>query len=147
MRILVADDDTTSRLVLSAILKSMGHEAVAVADGWEAISVLRQSDAPLMALLDWEMPKMNGPEICRRVRDVNKTLYIILITAKSGADHVVEGLDAGADDYLVKPVGKEELAARVRVGIRVIQLQANLAARVKQLEDAGLEVRPMSFLI
>lgn len=147
MRVLVADDDPTTRQILTGILKSMGHEVVPAEDGWEAMSALRKSDAPIMALLDWEMPKMDGPEICRRVREVNKTIYIILVTAKVGTGHLVAGLDAGADDYLVKPFNRDELSARVRVGIRVIQLQANLAARIQQLEEAGLEVRPVHLLI
>lgn len=147
MKILIAEDAPPILAVLTNMLRGLGHEVVPAADGEQALSILSQTDAPPMALLDWEMPKMDGPEVCRRVREINKTPYIILVTAKAGTGNVVKGLDAGADDYLVKPVNKDELAARIRVGSRIIQLQVALAARVKQLEEAGIREQPVESVV
>ena len=104
---------------------------------------LRKKDAPKLAILDWMMPGMDGIEICRRVREADRVLYIILLTARGSKENVIEGLTAGADDYLVKPFDHDELHARILVGLRVMTLQAALAARVQELEWAGAEVRSL----
>jgi DNA-binding response OmpR family regulator len=103
----------------------------------EAIMALRRKDAPSVAILDWMMPGMDGLEICRRVREVNRVLYVILLTARGSEENLVEGLGAGADDYLIKPFKKSELQARILVGVRAIALQTALAERVKELEANG----------
>jgi len=95
---------------------------------------LRKKDAPTLAILDWMMPGMDGLEICRRIREVDRLLYIIMLTARGSKEDLVAGLGAGADDYLVKPFDKDELRARILVGRRVMGLQASLADRVKELE-------------
>lgn len=92
---------------------------------------------PALAVIDWMMPGMDGIEVCRRVREANSVVYIILLTARGGTDRVVEGLQAGADDYLTKPFAKEELRARLQVGARIINLHTALAARVQELEAAS----------
>ncbi len=139
-RILVAEDDPVSREVICTHLARWGYEVVVTENGTEAMNALRKPDAPSLAVLDWMMPGMDGLEICRRVREVDRAVYLILLTACGSKANVVEGLSAGADDYLVKPFDKDELHARILVGLRVMGLQAALAARVKELEAAAAEI-------
>jgi DNA-binding response OmpR family regulator len=108
---------------------------------------LRKKDAPSLAILDWMMPGMDGVEICRRVREVDRVLYLILLTARGSKENIVEGLGAGADDYLVKPFDKDELHARILVGLRVMALQAALADRVKELELASAVISELKLQI
>ena len=136
-RILVAEDDPVSSALICARLINWGYEVIATRNGMEAIMALRKKDAPSLAILDWMMPGMDGLEICRRIREVDRILYVILLTARGSKDDLVEGLGAGADDYLVKPFDKDELRARILVGLRVMAMQAALAERVKGLETGG----------
>lgn len=128
MRILIAEDDFTSRTILAGLLEKFGHEVVVAVDGAEAWRVMQQPDAPRLAILDWMMPKMEGVELCRRIRslETDQPPYLILLTARERKADIVAGLDAGADDYLVKPYDAGELRARLNVGRRMIDLQANL---------------------
>src|SRR5580704_17577466 len=105
MRILIADDDDVSRLELKALLTRHGHEVVAVADGTEAWDVLRGNDPPRVAVLDWQMTAMDGVEVCRRVREsrLARSVYLILLTAHGDKEHILAGLEAGANDYVTKP--------------------------------------------
>jgi DNA-binding response OmpR family regulator len=137
-RILVAEDDPVSRELICARLEKWGYEVISTQTGTEAIMALRKKDAPSLAILDWMMPGMDGLEICRRMREVDRTLYVIMLTARDSMEDLVEGLGAGADDYLAKPFDKEELQARIRVGLRVMALQAALAERVNKRES-GLD--------
>jgi signal transduction histidine kinase len=100
--------------------------------------VLRQPDAPRLAILDWVMPGMDGAEVCRRLRALKREepTYIILLTAKGGKENIIAGLESGADDYISKPFDREELHARLQVGLRIVNLQSSLAARVRELEQA-----------
>lgn len=137
--VLVADDDPIFRRVLQTWLQKWGHTVVVVEDGTEAWSALQRPGAPQMVVLDWMMPGMDGIELCRRLRDHADTYrYVLLITAKDDKQDVVAGLEAGADDYLTKPFDFDELHARVRAGMRILQLQdALLRAREKiQFEAA-----------
>src|SRR5213593_3132780 len=129
MRILVAEDDPISMHVLTTNLRQWGYEPVAVVDGLEAWQILQQSDAPRLAILDWMMPGMEGPEICRRLRssDVSHPPYVILLTARQGLAEQIKGMKAGADDYITKPYHRDELEVRINVGVRMIELQTNLA--------------------
>ena len=136
-RILVAEDDVLSRELICARLKLWGYEVVAAQNGTEAIMALRKPDAPTLVILDWMMPGMDGLEICRRMREVGRQLYVILLTARGGKENLLEGLAAGADDYLVKPFDKEELQARILVGLRVMVMQSALAGRLKAFEGYG----------
>lgn len=149
MKILIADDDIVSRRVLEATLVKSGHEVIAVSTGEEALAVLESADAPLLAILDWMMPDIDGVEVCRRVRTLSTVTppYLILLTSKSGKEDVVAGLEAGANDYLTKPFDRAELRARVQVGAHVVELQANLAARVCELEVALSEVKQLQGLL
>lgn len=138
MKILIAEDDPVSRMLLKTHLETWGHEPVMTVDGTEAWRVLQAGDAPTLAILDWMMPGLDGLEVCRRARDRVDAppLYIILLTARANRPDAIEGLGAGADDYVTKPFDAAELRARVAVGVRVVELQAELAARIADLEEA-----------
>jgi DNA-binding response OmpR family regulator len=125
------------------MLRKWGYEVIVAADGREAMEALRAQTEPVLAILDWMMPGMEGVEICRRVREISKSVYILLVTARSGKEQIVEGLRAGADDYLTKPFDKEELRARLSVGARILDLQTTLSARVAELEAAMAENRAL----
>jgi len=128
IQILIAEDDFTSRAVLVAVLKKQGYEVVATVNGAEAWKVMQQPDAPKLAILAWMMPEMDGIEVCRRIRtqEIDHPPYLILLTSKDEKANIITGLEAGADDYLVKPYDPGELGARVRVGLRMIEMQAAL---------------------
>jgi diguanylate cyclase (GGDEF)-like protein len=136
MRILIADDDRTSRAALAAVLRKMGHEVVETADGPEALNQMSRPDAPLLAVLDWMMPGMDGIELVRKIRDMRSALppYLILLTSRRATSDIITGLDAGANDYLSKPFNPGELSARVRVGSRMIELQSQLIKTQNALE-------------
>ncbi len=138
MRILIADDDAVARLELATLLTREGHEVVAVSDGLEAWQVLQEADPPRLAVLDWMMEEMDGVEVCRRVRQRPHpgNVYLILLTSRADKVHILAGLQAGANDYVTKPFDRDELLARIRVGAEMISLQAELAARVRELIDA-----------
>ena len=139
-RVLVAEDDPISRELLVTRLTKWGYEPVVTTNGTDAMAELRHKDAPCLALLDWMMPGMDGIEVCRRAREANFLVYIILLTARGGKESIIEGLRAGADDYLVKPFDKDELQARILVGLRVVTLHSALTERVQQLEEASAEI-------
>jgi DNA-binding response OmpR family regulator len=142
--ILVAEDDAVSRELICSRLAKWGYEPIPTVNGMEAITALRKRDAPALAILDWMMPEMDGLEICRRVREAKRSVYIILLTARESKENIIDGLRAGADDYLVKPFHSEELHARLLVGLRVMSLQAALAARLTELEAAAEEISKRS---
>ena len=147
LKILIAEDETVSRRVLKVTLESWGHEVVEASDGAIAWRLLQSADAPKLAILDLSMPEMDGITVCRQVRhhqDATTPIYIILLTAKSSKQDIVVGLEAGADDYVTKPFDRDELHARVEVGIRIIELQRNLAQRVAELEQAQETLRNLS---
>src|SRR6266446_385223 len=130
MRILIADDSIVSRHLLDATLRKWGYEVVVACDGSEAWQILQTPDAPKMAILDWMMPGMTGPEVCRKVRentnDKDMYTYILLLSAKSQREDLIEGMESGADDYLTKPFDQHELKVRLRPGTRIIELQHEL---------------------
>jgi DNA-binding response OmpR family regulator len=139
-RILVAEDDPVSRTLIAMRLAKWGYDAVITNDGAEAMAVLRAPKPPTLAILDWSMPHMDGLEICRRLREAEKMVYIIMLTANGSKENIVEGLRAGADDYLVKPFHAEELQARILVGLRVMTAQENLFQRMQALETQASEI-------
>jgi phosphoserine phosphatase RsbU/P len=149
MRILIAEDEPVSRRLLQKSLEQWGYELVVCTDGTEALAGLMAPDAPAVAVLDWMMPGLDGPEVCRRVREAAQPRqpYLILLTGRSRTEDVVAGLRAGADDYLTKPVDRNELEARLGVASRVVQLQDRLAARVEELELALSRVRQLQGLL
>jgi DNA-binding response OmpR family regulator len=149
MRILIAEDEAVSRRMLEATLQKWGYEVVAVADGLAAWQALEGEDPPHLAILDWMMPGMDGTEVCQRVRELSHApqTYLILLTARGSSEDVVRGLEAGANDYVTKPFDREELRARVQVGRRVVELQASLAQRVRELEEALAGVNQLQGLL
>jgi DNA-binding response OmpR family regulator len=149
MRILIAEDDRVSRRLLETRLQNDGHEVVLAADGTEAWAALEQDPAIPLAILDWVMPGITGPEICQRLRQrkTDQPTYLILLTSRDTRDDVVTGLQAGANDYVTKPFDLDELHARVQVGERVVHLQKALAERVRQLEEALAKVRVLQGLL
>jgi sigma-B regulation protein RsbU (phosphoserine phosphatase) len=149
VRVLLAEDDAISRRLLETLLSRWGYEVTVACDGDEAWRYLQREDAPHLAILDWMMPGMGGLEICRKVREVGhpSPVYLILLTARAGSEDVVEGLETGANDYVTKPFNREELRARVRVGVRVVDLQASLAERVRELEQAMARVKQLQGLL
>lgn len=149
MKVLIAEDDAASRRVLQASVERWGYEVLTASNGAEAWQALDMTDAPELAILDWMMPEMDGVDVCRRVRAGSGGLptYIILLTARGRREDLVLGLQAGADDYVTKPFDREELRARLQVGVRVVQLQRALASRVRDLEDALKRVKQLQGLI
>ena len=143
MRILIADDDLVSCQMLKRTLESWDYTVVTAHDGTTALAILSGMDAPKLAILDWVMPGLDGPEVIRRVRDRGQEpyTYAMLLTCRSRKDDLVEGMDAGADDYLSKPFDVHELRVRLRAGSRLIQLQHELIAarealRIQATRDA-----------
>lgn len=128
MRILVADDDALSRRLLEKTLERAGYDVISVPDGRLAAEHLCSPDGPRMALLDWMMPEVDGPAVCRKVRALREQPYVhmILLTSRESKADIVEGLESGADDYLVKPFNPEELKARLRTGVRILTLEDKL---------------------
>jgi two-component system cell cycle response regulator len=128
MKILIADDEALSRRLLEKTLQKAGYEVLAVSNGSGAVTELCKPDGPRLALLDWEMPELDGPDVCREVRKKNEPgyVYMILLTSKGLKTDVVAGLESGADDYLTKPFDAEELKARMRTGQRILHLEGKL---------------------
>jgi DNA-binding response OmpR family regulator len=130
MKLLIAEDDDFFQKILQQVLGT-DHEIITAKNGDEAWAVLQGSDAPQLAILDWVMPGLSGPQVCRNVRacPALSSMYLIILTAKNDEADIVSGLRAGADDYITKPPLPAELRARVRVGERVLELQAALEAQ------------------
>jgi phosphoserine phosphatase RsbU/P len=149
MKILIAEDDLVSRTMLSRLLTSWGHDVLVTTDGQSAWDALQRDDAPKVAILDWMMPDIDGAEVCRRVhnRATQEPTYVILLTAKDRTEDLVEGLDSGANDYLVKPFDRRKLQARLRVAERMVTLQHELAERVRELQEALAQVHQLQELI
>jgi len=148
MKILIAEDDPVSRCILEVTLAKWGFEVISTCDGHHAFEEL-QSQEPAIAVLDWMMPGLDGAEVCRRAKAISTATptYLILLTAKSEKGDIVEGLDAGADDYITKPFNRVELKARIKVGARVTVLQRSLADRIVQLEAALARVKQLQGLL
>ena len=142
MRALIADDDRGTTAILKKTLQRFDLEIDVAHDGNAAWDRLRAVADPALAIVDWEMPGLNGPELCRRIRSDKglSHMYVILVTGRDSRPDVIAGLDAGADDYIVKPFDLEELSARVHVGLRVLTLQEHLAQRIDELQAARDEL-------
>jgi len=154
VHVLVADDDRIAATVLSQTLRQWEFDVTVVSDGAEALRYLLAQGAaapapPTLAILDWMMPHLEGADVCRRVRLElpMANMYLILLTSLESRSDIVTGLDAGADDYLVKPCDPDELRARVSVGVRVLALQERLADRVGELQEALASVKQLRGLL
>src|SRR6266536_81338 len=145
MKAVVADDDRVAAEILSRTLQRWGFDVTVAFDGEDAWQKIREATGSTLAVLDWMMPHLNGPDVCRRVRDElpRANMYLMLLTALESRRDVVTGLNAGADDYVVKPFDHDELRARVMVGVRVLTLQERLADRVAELETALSNVKQL----
>ncbi len=149
MKILIAEDDITSKLILESIISKWSFEVVGVNNGLEAWEVLQQQDVPPIAILDWEMPGMDGPELCKRIKmlDRENPVYIILLTCRTSKEDIVMGLQAGADDYVTKPFDNNELLARINVAERLVKTQTTLSRKVEELERAMEHVKTLQGII
>jgi len=149
MKILIAEDEPVSRRLLEGALSRWGYQVLVATSGQEAWNVLQQPDPPSLLVLDWLMPGIDGVEICRRARRDTRlnACYILLLTSRSTKEDIVQGLEAGADDYVTKPFDNSELRARIQVGARVVNLQSALAERVRELESALTHVKQLHGLL
>jgi two-component system cell cycle response regulator len=143
VKVLIAEDDVVSRRLLEAMLTKWEYEVTVTHDGVEAWEVLQGADPPPLAILDWMMPGLDGVEVCRKVRQRRQEpyIYLLLLTTKGSKENIIEGLDAGADDYLTKPFDPHELQVRLRTGMRIVKLQAEIieareALRILATHDA-----------
>jgi len=137
VRVLMAEDDPVSRRLLAVTLRKWGFDVQAVSDGRQAWEALDTKDAPKLAILDWMMPEVDGVEVCRRVRQrrTREYTYIILLTARDRKQDILSGLEAGADDYVVKPFDSDELRMRLNTAQRILRLQADLIAARERLRE------------
>lgn len=149
MRILIADDDAVTRQLVQMLLVKWEYDVTAVDNGRDAHACLVDQDGPSLAILDWMMPGLDGPDVCKKVRASNpqRPLYLILLTTLEKKDNIIQGLESGADDYLAKPFDPGELRARVRAGERVVNLESDLRQHVRELEDALAHVKQLQGLL
>jgi len=150
MKILIADDSRLICQFLQTTLKEWGHEVIVSENGSKALKVLEDENTPSMAILDWIMPDLDGIEICRKMRGPSSRtlpLYIILLSSKDSKKDIINGIEAGADDYITKPFEPDELRVRVNAGERVLKLQFNLKDRIKKLEMALEHVKQLQRLL
>lgn len=149
MRVLIAEDDVVSRRLLEATLARLNYEVVTTENGVQAWEILQREDSPQLAVLDWMMPEMDGVDVCRLVREYRRDryVYIIFLTAKGQRKDLIAGLEAGADDYVVKPFDPQELRSRMAVGERVLNLESALAGKVGELEEALAHVKQLQGML
>ncbi len=128
MKTLIAEDEPVSRRMLETFLRKWGYDVIVTCDGSEAWEIFQKPDAPNLVISDWMMPNMNGPDLCRKIREMEKSgyTYFILLTAMGKKEDVIQGFQAGADDFLVKPFDREELKYRIRIGERIIKLEQQI---------------------
>ncbi len=138
VKILIAEDEFTTRMMVQVCLENWGYRVESVTNGNDAWAALQKPEAPHIAILDWEMPELDGVEVCRRVKEMNaiNPPYILLLTSRDSKTDIVKGFDAGADDYMTKPFNDNELRARVRVAERLVRTQSSLSESVAELKEA-----------
>jgi diguanylate cyclase (GGDEF)-like protein len=137
MKVLIADDSAMSRALLGSTLQRWGYEVIVAEDGQQAWNILSEPDPPSLAILDWVMPGLTGTEVCRKVRETRREpyTYILLLTSKNTKEETVEGMESGADDYIVKPFHEHELQVRLRAGKRIVDLQVDLLNAREELRE------------
>jgi DNA-binding response OmpR family regulator len=138
VKILIAEDEFTTRMMVQVCLENWGYRVESVTNGNDAWAALQKPEAPHIAILDWEMPELDGVEVCRRIKEMNaiNPPYILLLTSRDSKTDIVKGFDAGADDYMTKPFNDNELRARVRVAERLVRTQSSLSESVAELKAA-----------
>jgi DNA-binding response OmpR family regulator len=149
MRVLIADDDVVLRHALRAYLERWSYDVVECADGTAAWQAMQEPSPPPVAIIDWNMPGVDGPALCHEVREMPSLsgMYVILLTSNASKQDIITGLESGADDYITKPFDWDELKARLRIGSRIVSLQQALGARVNELQQALSSVRALSGLL
>ncbi len=149
MEILIAEDDPISKKILEKALSGWGHTVISTENGAKALEVLKENPKIRMLITDWMMPDLDGLELCKQIRQLKRDryLYVILLTALASKDKVVEGIDAGADDYVTKPFDRSELRVRINAGKRLIVLEGELAKRVKELEHSLAHIKKLEGLL
>ncbi|MCL2012957.1 MAG: response regulator [Cystobacterineae bacterium] len=145
--ILVAEDESVTRMLFITQLSKLGFSVVAVENGTQAWKTLQKEDAPRLVILDWSMPGIDGPTLCSLIRKQKIYRYILLVTARSRKEDVISGLEAGADDFLTKPVHIGEFHARLRVGQRLLELEETLASKINQLSAALEHVQQLQGML
>jgi DNA-binding response OmpR family regulator len=148
VNLLIAEDDAISRAVLSKRLADWGYPFVTATDGEQAWEAYQAAEINFV-ITDWMMPRMGGIELTRRIRACGRTAYtyVILLTAKSDIRDLVEAMEAGADDFVTKPFDKNELYVRIQAGRRVLALEADLAAKIRALEESAAHIRDLQQLL
>jgi phosphoserine phosphatase RsbU/P len=148
MRILIAEDDLVSRKLLEKVLKNDGHEVISAVDGKEAWEKFQNEDISFI-ISDWMMPEVSGPELCKRIRnEVDRGyVYVILLTAKTRVEDIIEGMQAGADDFVTKPFNQAELRVRIRAGQRIVELEKDLESKIDSLEDSLEQIRTLEGML
>jgi sigma-B regulation protein RsbU (phosphoserine phosphatase) len=149
MKILLAEDEPVSRVALEATVQQWGFEPVSAEDGHRALELLTSPDPPRIGILDWMMPQLDGTDVCRAVRAASLPIepYLLILTTRTNRADVVAGLQAGADDYVIKPFDRVELQARLQVGLRVIRLQVQLTDRLRDLEEGRARERSLERML
>jgi DNA-binding response OmpR family regulator len=149
MKILIAEDDPVSRKLLQAHLTKWAFEVIAVNDGKKAWETLKRPDSPRLAILDWMMPEIDGIELCKNIRQLERCqyTYIIMLTAKKQTEEIAAGLNLGADDYIIKPFDPIELKSRINSGIRILELESALGNKIRELRDALDHVKTLQGLL
>jgi len=149
MRLLIVDDDANTINLLRKYLKGWGYDVVTAGNGIEAMDIIKGINSPQIIILDWLMPEMDGIEVIKQVRRLESSNppYIILFTVRDEKGAIIEGLDAGANDYVTKPFDKDEFHARIRVGERFINLQNALAERIKELQEAMAQINTLQGIL
>jgi len=149
MKILIAEDDPVSRRLLQAHLTKWEFDVIAVSDGKKAWEILIKPDSPRLVILDWMMPEIDGIDLCKNIRQLERDqyTYIIMLTAKKQKDEIVTGLNLGADDYIVKPFDPGELKSRVKSGMRILELESALGKKIRELKEALDHVKQLQGLL
>ena len=148
-RVLMAEDDLVSRKLLAASLKKWGYEPVVTCDGSEALEAFHADGSIQMAVLDWMMPGMEGPDVCRRIKEAKDRpfTYVIMLTALTEKRDIVKALSTGADDHLAKPWDATELEARINAGFRVVDLETSLRSKINDLKRALDHVKQLQGIL
>lgn len=146
---LVADDDPVTTAALGGALRRLDLQVSVAHDGELAWRMIQGADAPSLAIVDWMMPCLDGPELCRRIRQTpaHSHMYVLLLTSRDSRADIVAGLEAGADDYLIKPFDVHELRARIHTGLRILKLQHDLAEQIAKLKETIANVKQLKGLL
>jgi sigma-B regulation protein RsbU (phosphoserine phosphatase) len=149
MIVLVADDLDINRKLLRTLLAAEGYAVIEASNGIDAFNILQTATGPMVGLIDWEMPEMEGIEVCRQARALKGSppIYLILLTVRDSKQDIVAGLQGGANDYITKPFDKTELLARVSIGRQMVQLQQTLTEHVSELKEALISVKQLGGLL